>query len=210
MTLSRHLLLPFLAIAASALLLPAVAVVPAQATSAQQTASASAATPAAEPTARKAKRPKGMSDQRLRTLIEQSFRGIYSSVRDCDADPNCTMTFKWSKLQWRGSARHCIAGQNYGKCERWATAFVARTDLLVTETENPDYWGKLKIDARQYGYWGNGLELVRYTDGYGAKEAWCSMSSGCGKDLLVWQDEFKDWFYSFSNIGDCCSAWRLT
>ena len=202
--------LPVLALAAGVLLLPAVAMGTAQAAPAPAAASASAQVSAVESTARKAKRPKGMSDQRLRTLIEQSFRGIYSSVRDCDADPNCTMTFKWSKLQWRGSARHCIAGQNYGKCERWATAFVARTDLLVTETENPDYWGKLKIDARQYGYWGNGLELVRYTDGYGAKEAWCSMSSGCGKDLLVWQDEFKDWFYSFSNIGDCCSAWRLT
>ena len=211
MTLSQHLRLPLLALAAGTLLLPAVAVGPAaQAAPAPQTASASVATPAVDLTARQAKKPKGMSDQRLRTLIEQSFRGIYSSVRDCDADPNCTMTFKWSKLQWRGSARHCIAGQNYGKCERWATAFVARTDLLVPETENPDYWGKLKIDARQYGYWKNGLQLVRYTDGYGAKEAWCSMSSGCGKDLLVWQDEFKDWFYSFSNIGDCCSAWRLT
>ena len=209
--LVRRLRLPVLALAAGALLLPAVAVSPAvHAAPALPGVSASAATPAAEPTARKAKRPKGMSDQRLRKLIERSFRGIYSSVRDCDADPNCTMTFKWTKLQWRGSARHCIAGQNYGKCERWATAFVARTNLLVTETEDPDYWGKLKIDARQYGYWRNGLELVRYTDGYGAKEAWCSMSSGCGKDLLVWQDEFKDWFYSFSNIGDCCSAWRLT
>lgn len=208
--LVRRLRLPVLALAAGVLLLPAVVIGPAQAAPAPVAASASAQGSAADPTARKAKRPKGMSDQRLRTLIEQSFRGIYSSVRDCDADPNCTMTFKWTKLQWRGSARHCIAGQNYGKCERWATAFIARTDLLVTETENPDYWGKLKIDARQYGYWRNGLELVRYTDGYGPKEAWCSMSSGCGKDLLVWQDEFKDWFYSFSNIGDCCSAWRLT
>ena len=211
MTLTRRLRLPVFALAAGALLLPAVAVSPAvQAAPALPGVSASAATPAAEPTARKAKRPKGMSDQRLRMLIEQSFRAIYSSVRDCDDDPDCTMTFKWTKLQWRGSARHCIAGQNYGKCERWATAFVARTNLLVTETEDPDYWGKLKIDARQYGYWRNGLQLVRYTDEYGSKEAWCSISSGCGKDLLVWQDEFKDWFYSFSNIGDCCSAWRLT
>ena len=209
--LVRRLRLPVLALAAGALLLPAVAVSPAvQAAPALPGVSASTSTPATESTARKAKAPKGMSDQRLRKLIERSFRGIYSSVRDCDADPNCTMTFKWTKLQWRGSARHCIAGQNYGKCERWATAFVARTNLLVTETEDPDYWGKLKIDARQYGYWRNGLQLVRYTDEYGSKEAWCSMSSGCGKDLLVWQDEFKDWFYSFSNIGDCCSAWRLT
>lgn len=209
MTLSRHLRLPFLAIAASALLLPAVAVLPAQATSAQQSASASAAAPAAEPTARKAKRPKGMSDQRLRRLIEQSFRQ-YQSVRDCDSDPNCTVGFKWTRLQWRGSARHCIAGQNYGKCERWATAFIARSDLLVSETKNPDYWGKLKIDAVQYGYWNNGLKRVSYTDGYGTKEAYCESVIGCGKTLLVWQDEFKDWFYSFSNIGDCCSAVRLT
>ena len=139
MTLISRLRLHGFALAASALLLPALAVGPAaQAAPAPQTASVSVATPAAEPATRKAKRPKGMSDQRLRKLIEQSFRGIYSSVRDCDADPNCTMAFTWTKLQWRGSARHCIAGQNYGKCERWATAFVARTNLLVTETEDPD------------------------------------------------------------------------
>ena len=210
MSLTRRLRLLVLALSASALLLPALASGPAaQAAPGQQSSSMSSAAPAAEPTSRKAKRPKGMSDQRLRQLIEQSFRQ-YQSVRDCDTDPNCTFEFTWTKLQWRGSARHCIAGQNYGKCERWATAFIARTDLLTTETENPDYWGKLKIDMTQYGYWDNGLQLVRYTDGYGAKEAWCSMSSGCGKDLLVWQDEFKDWFYSFSNIGDCCSAVRLT
>ena len=209
MMLMRRLRLPVLALAAGVLLLPAVAMGTAQAAPAPAAASASAQVSAVESTARKAKRPKGMTDQRLRTLIEQSFRQ-YQSVRDCDTDPNCTVTFKWSKLQWRGSARHCIAGENYGECERWATAFVARTDLLVTETKNPDYSGKVKIDMTQYGYWDNGLKRVPYTDGYGAKESWCSSGMGCGKDLLVWQDEFKDWFYSFSNIGDCCSAWRLT
>jgi hypothetical protein len=185
---------------------PGLAMTPPQ----KSAVTASAAAAVGEPSARKAKRPKGMSDQRLRTLIEQSFRGIYSSVRDCDTDPNCTVSFKWSKIQWRGSARHCIAGQNYGKCERWATAFVARTDLLLTETENPDWEGKLRIDMSQYGYWNNGLKRTIYTDGYGPKEAWCEAVVGCGKSLLVWQDEFKDWFYSFSNIGDCCSAVRLT
>jgi len=197
--------------AAAALLLPAVAAGPAAAvTPSNPTASLSAASSAIEASARKAKRPKGMSDQRLRTLIEQSFRGIYSSVRDCDNDPNCTVTFTWSKIQWRGSARHCIAGQNYGKCERWATAFVARTDLLVTETEKPDWEGKLDISMSQFGYWNNGLKRTTYTDGYGTSQAWCEPVAGCGKSLLVWQDEFKDWFYSFSNIGDCCSAVRLT
>jgi len=198
-------------VASVALLLPAAATAPALASGAPASApGASAANPAAEPTSRKAKGPKGMSDQRLRTLIERSYRGIYSSVRACDSNPDCKVTFKWSKIKWRGSARHCIAGQNYGKCERWATAFVARTDLLLTETENPDYWGKLRIKMSQYGYWNNGLKRVKYTDGYGTKEAWCEPVVGCGKSLLVWQDEFKDWFYSFSNIGDCCSAFRLT
>ena len=198
-------------VAAAALALPPAAAGPALASvPAASEPSASASTSASDVSARKAKRPKGMPDQRLRTLIEQSFRGIYSSVRDCDSDPNCTVSFTWSRIQWRGSARHCIAGQNYGKCERWATAFVARTDLLLTETENPDWMGKLKIDMSQYGYWNNGLRRTSYTDGYGTKEAWCEPVVGCGKSLLVWQDEFKDWFYSFSNIGDCCSAVRLT
>jgi hypothetical protein len=198
-------------VASVALLLPLGTTTPALASGGPVTGSSAASVaPAAEQATRKAKRPKGMPDQRLRMLIERSFRGIYSSVRDCDSDPNCTVSFKWSRIQWRGSARHCIAGQNYGKCERWATAFVARTDLLLTETENPDYWGKLKIDMSQYGYWGNGLKRTKYTDGYGSKEAWCEPVVGCGKSLLVWQDEFKDWFYSFSNIGDCCSAVRLT
>ena len=208
--LVRRLRLPALALAAGALLLPAVAVTPAvQAAPASQGASVSSPTPGAEATIRKPKAPKGMSDQRLVKLIEQSFRQ-YQFVRDCDADPNCTMTFTWSKLQWRGSARHCIAGENYGECERWATAFIARTDLLVTETEDPDYWGKVKKTVTQYGYWSNGLKRVSYSDDYGTKESWCSSGMGCGKTLLVWQDEFKDWFYSFSNIGDCCSAVRLT
>ena len=210
MMLVRRMRLPVLALAAGALLLPAVAASPAaQAVPPSQGASASAHAPATEVATRKAKRPKGVTDQRLRQLIEQSFRQ-YQSIRDCDASPTCTVSFEWTKLQWRGSARHCIAGENYGDCERWATAFVARTDLLVTETKNPDYSGKVKIDMTQYGYWDNGLKRVPYTDGYGAKESWCSSGMGCGKTLLVWQDEFKDWFYSFSNIGDCCSAVRLT
>ena len=208
MMLVRRMRLPFLVLAAGALLLPAVAASPAaQAVPPSHGASASAHAPATEVATRKAKRPKGMTDQRLRQLIEQSFRQ-YQSIRDCDASPTCAVTFTWTKLQWRGSARHCIAGENYGRCERWTTAFVARTDLLVTETKDPDVLGKLSIYMTQYGYWDNGLKRVSYTDGYGAKEAWCSL--GCGKTLLVWQDEFKDWFYSFSNIGDCCSAVRLT
>jgi hypothetical protein len=198
-------------VASVALLLPAGTMSPVMASNGPGTGTGTAAAdPAAEPTSRKAKRPKGMSDQRLRTLIERSYRGIYSSVRTCDERPNCKVTFKWSKIQWRGSARHCIAGQNYGKCERWATAFVARTDLLLTETENPDWEGKLKINMGQYGYWNNGLKRIKFTDGYGTKEAFCERVAGCGKSLLVWQDEFKDWFYSFSDIGDCCSAFRLT
>ena len=202
--------LPVLALAAGALLLPAVAASPAaQAVPPSHGASVSAHTPATEVATRKVKRPKGMTDQRLRQLIEQSFRQ-YQYVRDCDADPNCTVTFEWTRLQWRGSARHCIAGENYGECERWATAFIARTDLLYTETEDPDYWGKVKKTVTQFGYWSNGLKRVSYSDDYGTKESWCSSGMGCGKDLLVWQDEFKDWFYSFSNIGDCCSAVRLT
>jgi hypothetical protein len=207
MTLQARLLA---SLAAAALLLPALASAPALAVAPSQGMFVSAAATVVEPSERKAKRPKGMSDQRLRMLIEQSFRGIYSSVRECDSDPNCTVSFRWSKIQWRGSARHCIAGQNYGKCERWATAFVARTDLLLTETENPDWEGKLDIYMRQYGYWSNGLKRITYSDDYGTREAVCESVSGCGKSLLVWQDEFKDWFYSFSDIGDCCSAVRLT
>ena len=73
-----------------------------------------------------------------------------------------------------------------------------------------DWEGKLNIYKRQFGYWSNGLKRVTYTDDYGTREAVCESVSGCGKSLLVWQDEFKDWFYSFSDIGDCCSAVRLT
>ncbi|MGA0932131.1 MAG: hypothetical protein ACO4CO_03090 [Candidatus Nanopelagicales bacterium] len=198
--------------AASALLVPGLTSGPASASASPHptTLRAAVAADSVEATARKPKRPKGMSDKRLRILIERSFRGIYSAVRECDTQPDCTVTFKWSRIQWRGSARHCIAGQNYGKCERWATAFVARTDLLLTETENPDWEGKLNIYKRQFGYWSNGLKRVTYTDDYGTREAVCESVSGCGKSLLVWQDEFKDWFYSFSDIGDCCSAVRLT
>ena len=201
---------PVLASLAAALVLPWIAMSPAaQASPAPQTAAMSPAHPSADPTARKPKPPKGMPDQRLRQLIEQSFRQ-YDSIRSCDASPTCAVTFAWTKIQGRGSARHCIAGQNYGLCEKWATAYIARTDLLVTQTKDPDVLGKLSIYMTQYGYWDNGLKRVPFTDGYGAKESWCSASMGCGKDLLVWQDEFKDWFYSFSNIGDCCSSVRLT
>lgn len=209
MTLTRRLRTPLLALAASALLLPAVVIAPvAQAAPAPPTATTSSTTAAAEPTSRKAKAPKGMPDQRLRKLIEQHLRG--TTQRECERNPNCTATYKWSKIQWRGSARHCIAGENYGSCARWATAFVARADLLISEVTSPDYSGKRRISMTQLGYWNNGLKRVTFTDDYGPGEAWCSLAMGCGSTLLVWQDEFKDWFYSFLNIGECCGGTRLT
>lgn len=187
-----------------ALLAPMLAFGTAQAATGTSAPVVSTAVQDASPMKRKS--PKGMSTKRLIKLIDAQLRGDF--YRDCEVDPGCDLTLDWSKVKWRGSAKHCIAGQNYGDCERWATAYVARADLLVTETQQADVLGKLDIEMTQYGYWDNGLKIVSYTDGYGAKEAWCS--TGCGRSLLVWRDEFKDWFYSFSDIGDCCSAYRLT
>jgi hypothetical protein len=197
--------------AAKVLVIPTLATAPVMAsTTASSTPSLALPTTTVQPTVRSTKRPKGMPDKRLRALIEQSFRGTYSSVRECDQNSNCVVKFDWSKIQWRGSARHCIAGDNLGRCGRWAKAFVARTDLLVTETTNPNWEGVLEIRMRQFGFWDNGRKRLTYTDGYRTGEAFCEPSAGCGKSLLVWQDEFKDWFYSFADVGDCCSAVRLT
>lgn len=156
---------------------------------------------------RKSKAPKGMPTKRLKKLIEAEQSGW--TYRDCANDPGCALTFKWSKLSWRGTKKLCVEGYVNIGCVEYVTAHVARVNLLITQREDPDYWGKLKIDMTQRGYWANGRKTIKYTDGYGAKESWCEPLMGCGRDLYVWKDEFQDWFYAFTD-GTCCSRTRLT
>jgi len=208
MTLISRLWLPVFALSASALILPALAVgTAARAAPAPQTASVPAAPAAAEPTTRKAKAPKGMSVTRLQKGIERTERALY--YRDCTPAYDCSVTYKWGKLTWRGTARLCVEGYSGTPCAKYAKAFVARVDLLVTKTRsNYAGSGKKFIEMYQSGYWQGGTKTISYTDDFGAKQSECKYSLGCGKDLYIWQDALKDWYYSFTD-GTCCSGVRL-
>ena len=196
-----------LALAAGSLLLPAVVIGPAQAAPAPAAASAFSTAPAAEISSRKPKAPKGMSVKRLQQGIERTERALY--YRDCTPAYDCSVTYKWGKLAWRGTARLCIEGYSGTPCAKYANAFVARVDLLVTKTRsNYAGSGKKFIEMYQSGYWQGGTKTISYTDDYGAKQSECKYYLGCGKDLYIWQDSLKDWYYSFTD-GTCCSGVRL-
>lgn len=165
------------------------------------TASADASAQAvAEPASKKKKGPPpGATTKQILTWVEAAIRDNL----DCEPTNSypCTLTMKWTPIKWLGTQRVCVEGVFGQPCLKYGTAYVARTDLLITtETQqfdwqnNPTYVQK---ELTQYGWWNAGRKVLTYQpwpDGP-TWRAGCSLD--CGKDLTIRKDDLGRWFWGF-------------
>ena len=162
-------------------------------------ATASGVAPAqsvSEPMSKKKGPPPGTTTKQIQEWINDALKEQYSSCSPTGSWP-CTLTIDWSSIRWLGTARECVEGGNYGQpCLKYGTAYVARTNIMVTTvTQESDGF---RTDKTQLGYWDGGRDIVQYEQWPGwTSSAKCSL--GCGSDIRVRKGKFGRWFWGFDN-----------
>lgn len=155
---------------------------------------------ASEPASKKKKGPPpGATTKQIQAWVEAAIRDNL----ECESTNlyPCTLTMQWAPIRWMGTQRVCVEGVFGQPCLKYGTAYVARTDLLITtETQqfdwqnNPTYVQK---ELTQYGWWNAGRKVLTYQpwpDGP-TWRAGCSLD--CGKDLYIRKDDLGRWLWGF-------------
>ena len=127
--------------------------------------------------------PPGTTTKQLQTWIED-----YYAKRSCPP-PECAMTFEWGRLQWVGT-------QKAGKTTK-NLIYIARVDLLRTETTQPHEWAPGLIDPggveqTMYGWWEAGRRSVP-----GAYQG--SNGLDYGKHLFVHRTDYGQWQFGWGH-----------
>ena len=155
---------------------------------------------ASEPASKKKKGPPpGATTKQIQQWVEAAIRD------NLDCEPTnvypCTLTMKWTPIKWLGTQRVCVEGVFGQPCLKYGTAYVARTDLLITtETQqfdwqnNPTY---IRKELSQYGWWDAGRKVLTYQPWEGGPTWKAGCELDCGKDLTIRKDDLGRWFWGF-------------
>lgn len=160
---------------------------------------ANGAAVAAEPASKKKGPPPGATTKQIQQWVEAAIRD------NLDCEPTnvypCTLTMKWTPIKWLGTQRVCVEGVFGQPCLKYGTAYVARTDLLITtETQqfdwqnNPTY---VRKELTQYGWWDAGRRVLTYQPWEGGPTWKAGCELDCGKDLTIRKDDLGRWFWGF-------------
>ena len=154
---------------------------------------------ASEPASKKKGPPPGATTKQIQAWVEAAIRDNL----DCEPTNSypCTLTMRWTPIKWLGTKRVCVEGVFGQPCLKYGTAYVARTDLLITtKTQQVDWQGNpsyIQTELTQYGWWNAGRKVLTYQpwpDGP-TWRAGCSLD--CGKDLTIRKDNLGRWFWGF-------------
>jgi hypothetical protein len=184
--------------AASAL---TVTLLPTGAVSAQ-TSSPGIAGSSLEPMSKKKGPPPGTTTETIQGWVQDKLTEWHTVCGPTTPlGPNCTVQFKWSKLRWMGTTKICVKGAFGQPCLEYGTAYVARVDILLTESWDTNWGnpsGPVNREQRQYryGYWEGGRKMAPYQPRPGGP-TWQAECSDCGKDLYVRKGKFGRWFFGF-------------
>ena len=108
---------------------------------------ANGAAVASEPASKKKGPPPGATTKQIQQWVEAAIRN------NLDCEPTnvypCTLTMKWTPIKWLGTQRVCVEGVFGQPCLKYGTAYVARTDLLITtETQQFDWQNTPRMSGR--------------------------------------------------------------
>ena len=152
-----------------------------------------------EPASKKKGPPPGATTKQIQQWVEAAIRD------NLDCEPTnaypCTLTMKWTPIKWLGTQRVCVEGVFGQPCLKYGTAYVARTDLLITTKtqqfdwqNNPTY---VQTELTQYGWWDAGRKVLTYQPWEGGPTWKAGCSLDCGKDLTIRKDDLGRWFWGF-------------
>ena len=154
----------------------------------------------AEPASKKKKGPPpGATTKQIQAWVEAAIRD------NLDCEPTnvypCTLTMQWTPIKWLGTKRVCVEGVFGQPCLKYGTAYVARTDLLITTKtqqfdwqNNPSY---VQTELTQYGWWNAGRKVLTYQPWEGGPTWKAGCRLDCGKDLTIRKDNLGRWFWGF-------------
>lgn len=155
---------------------------------------------ASEPASKKKKGPPpGATTKQIQAWVEAAIRDNL----DCEPTSSypCTLTMRWTPIKWLGTKRVCVEGVFGQPCLKYGTAYVARTDLLITtKTQQVDWQGNpsyIQTELTQYGWWNAGRKVLTYQPWEGGPTWRAGCSLDCGKDLTIRKDDLGRWFWGF-------------
>lgn len=153
-----------------------------------------------EPLSKKKKGPPpGATTKQIQAWVEAAIRD------NLECEPTnlypCNLTLKWTPLKWLGTTRVCVEGVFGQPCLKYGTAYVARTDLLITTKtqqfdwqNNPTY---VRTELTQYGWWNAGRKVLTYQPWEGGPTWRAGCALDCGKDLYIRKDDLGRWLWGF-------------